>query len=114
MHVDGVSLEDVVAIHCTRVNILVEFAGIERGVMKVTDGEGYGFRGRWQKAAAPAHKVLDEGHLCVETKAEATAPASAAKDHAAASAPGACGVGEGAIVATRHCSCGSIVRWKFS
>ena len=54
--------------------------------MKVSDGEGYDIRDRWQEAAAPAHKVLCEGHLCVETKAEATAPASAAKVPAAASA----------------------------
>ena len=56
--VDGVSLEDVVAIHCSRVNILVESTGVERGVVIVADGEGYGIRGRWQEAAALAHKVL--------------------------------------------------------
>jgi hypothetical protein len=86
MQVDGVSLKDVVAIHCRWVNILVESAGVERGVVSVSDGEGNGVRDRWQEAAAPAHKVLGEGHLRVEAEVEATAPASATKSPAAASA----------------------------
>jgi hypothetical protein len=53
--------------------------------VKVADGEGYGVCGRWQEAA-PAHKMLGEGHLCVETEAKAMAPASSAKVPAAASA----------------------------
>jgi len=81
-----VSLEDVVAIHCSRVNILVESASVERGVVEIADGEGYGVRGRWQEAAAPAHQMLGEDHLCVETKTEAMALASAATGPAAASA----------------------------
>ena len=73
VRVDGVGLEDVVAIHSSSVNILVEYAGVERGVVKVADGERYGARGRWQEAAAPSHKVLGEGHLCVEIKAKSMA-----------------------------------------
>ena len=46
VHVNGVDLEDVVANHYSGVNILVESAGVERGVVKVADGEGYGVRGR--------------------------------------------------------------------
>ena len=42
VHVDGVSLEDVVAIHCSRVDVLVKSAGVERCVVKVADVEGYG------------------------------------------------------------------------
>ena len=114
VQIDGVGFEDGVAIHYSRVNILVESAGIERSVVKVADGEGYGVRCRWQKDAAPAHKVLGEGYLCVETRAEAKAPASAARGPTAASASGACSVGVGAIVVARHCSCSSVVRWKFS
>ena len=61
---------------------------MERGVGEVADVEGYGVCGGWrQEAAALAHKVLNEGHLCVEIKAEATAPASAARVPAAASVP---------------------------
>ena len=78
VHVDGVSLEDVVVIHCGRINALVEFAGVEWGVVKVADGEGYGICGRGQEAAAPAHKVLSQGDLCVETEVEASAPVPAA------------------------------------
>ena len=63
VHVDGVSFEDIVAIQWSRVNIIVEFAGVERGVVKVDDGEAYGVRGRWQEVAAPAHEVLGAGHM---------------------------------------------------
>ena len=86
VHAHGVCLEDVVAIRCGGVNDLVKSAGEERGVVKVADGEGYGVYGRWHEVAAPAHKVLGESHLCVETEAEATTPASATKGPAAASA----------------------------
>ena len=102
VQVDGVSLKDVVAIHCRRVNILVESAGVERGVVKVFDGEGNGVRDRRQEAAAPAHKVLGEGHMRVEAKVEATAPASAAKGPAAASVSEPGGAGVGVVVVTRH------------
>ncbi len=64
MHVDGACVEDVVAVHCGRVDVLVESAGIERGVVKVADGEGYGVCGRWQEAATLAQKVLSECHFC--------------------------------------------------
>ena len=45
--VEGVCFEDVVAIHCGGVNVLVDSAGVERGVVKVADDEGYGVCGRW-------------------------------------------------------------------
>ncbi len=86
MQVIGIDLEDVAAVLCSRVTILVESAGVERVVVKVADGEGYGVRGRWQETAASAHKVLSEGHLCVETEADAMTPASATEGPAAASA----------------------------
>ena len=47
IEVDGVCLEDVVAINCGGVDVLDEFAGVERGVVEVADGEGYGVCGRW-------------------------------------------------------------------
>ena len=87
VEVDRVGLKNVVADYCRGIDILVNFAGVERGVVKVVDSEGYGVCGRWQEAAAPTHKVLSEGHLCVEAKAEATAPASATRGPTAASAP---------------------------
>ena len=102
VQVDGVILEDVVAIHCRRVNIFVESAGVERGVVKVADGEGDGVRYRWQEVAAPAHEVLGECHLRVKAKVEATAPSSAAKDPAAASSSESGGVGVGVVVVTQH------------
>ena len=102
MQVDGVSLKDVFAIHCSRVNILVESAGVERGVVKVPDGEGNGVRDQWQEAAAPTHKVLGEGHLYVEAKVEAMAPASAAKGPVAVSASEPGGAGVSIVVVIRH------------
>ena len=110
VHVDGVYLEDVVAIQCGRVDVLAEFAGVERGIVKVADGEGNGICGRWWKASASAHKVLGEGHLCVETEVEASAPVPAARGLVAASALGAWSVDVDAIVIARHCSCGSVGR----
>ena len=86
VNVDGVNLEVVAAVHCGRVHILVESAGVERGVVKVADGEGYGVCGRWQEVAAPALKVLGEGQLCVETEAEAMGPALSTKVSASPSA----------------------------
>ncbi len=112
VQVDEVCLEDVVAIYCGRVYVLDESAGVERVVVKVADGEGYGVCCRWQEAAVPAHKMLGEGNLCVETEEEASAPVPAARGHAAASAPGAWSVGVGVIVVARHRSCGSIGRWR--
>ena len=48
VQVDGVSLEDVVAIHCSRLNIIVEPAGVERGVVKFADDEVNGISGQWE------------------------------------------------------------------
>ncbi len=63
MQVYGVYVEDVVAVHCGRVDVLVDSAGIKRGVVKVADGEGYGVSSRWQEASTLAQKVLGESHL---------------------------------------------------
>jgi len=101
--VDGVCSEDVVAIHCGGVNIILESAGVERDVVKVADGEGYGVYSRRQEAAAPAHKVLSEGHMCGEAKVQATAPAPAAGGPAASPVSEAWGVGVDAIVVALHC-----------
>ena len=56
VEVDRVCFEDVVAIHDSGVDVLVEFASIEWGVVKAADCEGNRICGRWQEAAAPAHK----------------------------------------------------------
>ena len=107
-----VCLEDVVAIHCSGVDVIVEFAGVEWGVMKAADCEGNGICGRWQETAAPAHKVLSEGDLCIETEVEASAPVSATRGPAGAPASGAWGVGVGAVVVARHCLWGIVGRLR--
>ncbi len=108
MQVNGVFVEDVVAVHCGRVNVLVESVSIDRGVVKVADGEGYGVFGRWHEAAAPAQKVLSECHFCSDTEVEASAPILDAKIPAAALAPGAWSVSVGAVDVARHCSWGRV------
>ena len=68
VEVDRVGLKNVVAVCCIWVDVLVNFAGVERYVVEVADSEVYGVCGRWLEVAAPAHKVLNESHLCVEAK----------------------------------------------
>ena len=46
VEVDGVSVEDVVAVGCRGVDVLVEFASIEASVVVVADGEGDDVTGR--------------------------------------------------------------------
>ncbi len=104
MKVDRVCLEDVIAVYCCGVNVLVEFVGVERGVVKVADGKEYGVGGRRQEASSPAHKVLREDHLCGKTKVEAMALAPVAGGPAATLASRAWGVV--AVVIGRHCYLG--------
>ncbi len=47
IEVDGVSVENFVAIGCRRVDVFVDFAGVEWGVMVVADGEGDYVKSRW-------------------------------------------------------------------
>ena len=110
VEVYGVCFEDVVAIHCSGIDVLVEFAGVERGVVKIADCEENGICGRWLEAAALAHTVLSEGQLCVDTEIDTSAPVTAARGPAAALASGVFGVGVGAIVIVRHCFWGRVGR----
>jgi hypothetical protein len=102
VEVDGVCFEDVVAIHYNGIYALVDFAGVERGVVKVADCEGNGICGRWHEATALAHKMLSDGYLCIETEVEASAPDLAARGQATAPASGVWGVGVDAIVIALH------------
>ncbi len=63
---DRVGLENIASACCKGIYAVVNFAGVERGVVKVADDEGYGVCGRWQEVATPTHKLLSEGHVCVE------------------------------------------------
>ena len=42
VEVDGVSVEDVVAVGCRGVDVLAEFSDVEGGVVVVADGDGDG------------------------------------------------------------------------
>ena len=63
--VDRVCFEDIDAVGCGGVYVLVDLAGIEWRVMVVADGNGDGVGGRWLEAPSSAHHVLREGCLCV-------------------------------------------------
>ena len=114
VEVDGVCFEDVVAIYRSGVDVLVEFAGVEWGVVEVVDGEATAIWRMWPVVeGASAHKVLSEGHLCVEAKAEAAVPVSATRGPTTASAPEARGVGVGVVVVARHCFRGRVGRLRY-
>jgi hypothetical protein len=46
VEVDGVGLEDVAAVGCRGVDVFVDFAGVERCVVVIADGEGDGVGSR--------------------------------------------------------------------
>ena len=58
--VDGFGVKDVVAMSCSRVDVLVVFAGVERGVVVVADGEKDGVGGSRLESAFSAHEVMCE------------------------------------------------------
>ena len=104
VYVDGVGVEDVSAAGCSRVDVLVDFPGVEWGVVVVADGEG-DCVGCWRlEAHSPAHEMLRESLLSVSVEMEASATVATSKGHAAAS-PAASRSGDdvvGTVVAGRH------------
>ena len=74
VEVYGVGLEDVVAVGCRGVDLFVDFTGVERSVVVISDGEGDGVRSWWLYVASPPHRVMGEGHLCIEVEVEAAVP----------------------------------------
>ena len=58
VEVNGISLEDVGAVGCCRIDVLVDFAGVEWCVVVVAYGEGNGVGSWWLKACPPTHQVL--------------------------------------------------------
>ena len=47
VEVDGVNLENGVAVRCRGIDVLFEFAGVEQGVVEVAVGEGDCVCSRW-------------------------------------------------------------------
>ncbi len=108
VEVNRVRIQDVGAVGRSRVNFLVNLSGVERCVMVVADGDGYGVGGRRLEAPSPAHKVLREGCLCVGIEVESSSSsATSVGSAAAASAARRSGVGViVAVVSGRHnCDC---------
>ncbi len=94
VEVDRVNIQDVCADGRCGVNFLVDLSGIERCVMVVADGDGYGVDGRRLEAPSPAHEVLREGCLCVGIEVESSSSGAASVGPAAAaSAARSSGVG---------------------
>ena len=105
VYVDGVGVEDVSAAGCSRVDVLVDFPGVEWGVVIVADGER-DCVGSWRlKADSPAHKVLREGLLCVRAEVEASTTVATSKGPVASAPPSRRNgiVVVSAIVGRRHC-----------
>ena len=75
--IDGVSLENVVAVDDGGVDIFVPLAGVERGIVIAADGNGVYICCRGSLAVSTAHKELGEGELGIQFEVEATASASA-------------------------------------
>ncbi len=103
VEVDRFDLEKIISVCCRRIYVLINLAGVERGVVKVADGKRCEVCGRWQEFAAPAHEVYSEGHLCVEAKVEAMTSAPVTGGPAAVPASESESVGVGANVVARHC-----------
>ena len=112
VEVHRVGLKNVVTVCCGGIDVLVNFAGVKRGVVKVANSKGYGVCGRWQETAALAHKALSESHMCVEANVEATALAPAPGGPATAPASEDWGVSVRAIVVARHCCWGRVGRLR--
>ncbi len=53
VEVDGVDIENVIAVCCQGVDVLVEFAGVEGGVVVTADGEGDGVGSGRMEFASP-------------------------------------------------------------
>ncbi len=116
VEVDRVCFEDIGAVGCGGVYVLVNLAGIEWRVMVVADGDRDGVGGRWLEAPSSAHRVLREGCLSVEVEVESSSSGAAAEGPAdASSAARSNGVGVSiAIVGGRHiCGCGGVVSRRF-
>ncbi len=83
VEVDGVNLENVAAVGCHGVDFFVNFAGVERCVVVVADGEGDGVGSRRLKAASSAHQMLCEGHFGVKVEVKSTSSAAPTEGSAA-------------------------------
>ncbi len=55
VEVDGVGVNNDVAVGCHGVDVFVDLTGVEEGVMVVADSEGDDVSGRRLKAASTAH-----------------------------------------------------------
>ena len=107
VEVDRISLQDVDAVGCGRVDVLIDLSGIEWRVVVVADGDGDGVCGRWLEAPSSAHQVLREGCLCVVIEMESSPSGAASVGPVAAASAASCN-GAGVIIAIvrgRHCCC---------
>ena len=97
VEVDGVGVEDVVAICCQGVDVLVKFAGIQGGVIETADDEGDGVGGGRLESASSAHQVQGKCPLSVLIEVE-SAPHGARTVGPAATTPPTGRVSFGGVV----------------
>jgi hypothetical protein len=86
VEVNGVGVDYVGAGCCSGIDILVELAGVEGGVIVTADGEGDGVGGSRLKSAPSAHQVHSQRLLGVLVEVE-SAPSSTRAVRPAATAP---------------------------
>jgi hypothetical protein len=116
VEVDRIGLEDVDAVGCGGVDVLVDLSSIEWRVVVFADGDGDGVGGRWLETPSSAHQVMREGCLSVEVKVEASSSGAASEGPAAAaSASRSSGVGVVVVVVggRNNCGCGGDVSRRF-
>ena len=87
VEVDAIGVKDVGAGGSCRIHVLVEFAGIEGGVMVVADSEGDRVGGRRLQSASSTHKMLGECRLRALAEMEASPAGARAVGSSAAASP---------------------------
>ena len=91
VEVDGVGVDYVGAGCCSRINILVELAGVEGGVIVIADCEGDGVGGSRLKSTPSAHQVHSQRLLGVMVEVESAPSGTRAVMPATSTPPSGCG-----------------------
>ena len=91
VEVDGVGVDYVGGGCCSRIDILVELAGVEGGVIVVANCEGDGVGGSRLKSTSSAHQVHCQRLLGVLVEVESAPSGARAVMPAASAPPSGCG-----------------------
>ena len=91
VEVDGAGVKYVGAGCCSGVDVLVELAGVEGGVIVIADCEGDGVGGSRLKSRPSAHQVHSQRLLCVLVEVESAPSGTRAVRPAATASTTGCG-----------------------